>query len=132
MASININVQGNKFLLHLFCSYDFKFAINQHEKGSKLTCLVCGEPIGQNHSNYYGNFCGYCGPKLSMVRAASKAYPNGFTLSELWEDLATRGDRSPLKEHLPGMLQYLGHTEDGSIWKPPKDAGSLEQLKANA
>lgn len=91
------------------------------ERGSQPTCFACGEPIGKDHSSYYGKFCGYCGPKLSMVRAAAKAHPNGFTSSELWEDLAAKG-RPPRKEHLPGMLGYLGYIEDGTIWKQPKDA----------
>ena len=95
------------------------------------TCLSCDDPIGPGHSTYYEAFCGSCGPKLAMVRAAGKAHPDGFTLSELWEDLAGRG-RAPRKEYLPGMLHYLGYTEDGSVWKLlPKDPVLLEQAKTD-
>jgi hypothetical protein len=65
-----------------------------------------------------------------MVRAAAKAHPDGFTSSELWDDLAARG-RPPRKEHLPGMLRYLGYIEDGSIWSCPMPA-ELEQSDAEA
>ena len=69
-----------------------------------------------------------------MVRAAVKAHPDGFTLSGLWEDLAARGDRPPLKAHLPGMLQYLGYIEDGSVWRLPKSPAEPdpEQVGAEA
>ncbi len=84
------------------------------------SCLSCGDPIGPGYSTYYEAFCGSCGPKLAMVRPAVKAHPDGFTLSGLWEDLAARGDRPPHKEHVSGMLQYLGYIEDGSVWRLPK------------
>lgn len=86
------------------------------ERDSQPTCFACGEPIGKDHSSYYGKFCGYCGPKLSMVRAAAKTHPNGFTSSELWEDLAARG-RPPRKEHLPAMLRAAGCIEEGGCWR---------------
>lgn len=110
------------------------------EKHTKKTdprhssCLSCGDPIGPGHSTYFETFCGSCGPKLAMVRPAVKAHPDGFTLSELWEDLAARGDRPPLKAHLPGMLQYLGYIEDGSVWRLPKSPAEPdpEQVGAEA
>ncbi len=89
----------------------------EQEDGSESTCVVCCEPIGPNHSNYYGRFCSYCGPKIPMVRAAAKAHPKGFTVSEIWEDLASRGNRPPRKEHLPAMLGYLGYIEYAYTWK---------------
>ena len=39
-------------------------------------------------AHYYGKFCSSCGPKIPMVSAAAKAHPEGFSTSELWEDLA--------------------------------------------
>ena len=101
---------------------------------SHSSCLSCGDPIGPGHSTYFETFCGSCGPKLAMVRAAVKAHPDGFTLSGLWEDLAARGDRPPLKAYLPGMLQYLGYIEDGSVWRLPKSPAEPdpEQVGAEA
>jgi hypothetical protein len=88
---------------------------------SPVFCLVCGDPIGPGHGTYYDKFCASCGPKLPMVRAAAKAHSAGFSLSELWEDLAMRG-RPPLKEHLPVMLQDLGCVEVAGRWmKPPQE-----------
>lgn len=81
------------------------------------SCLGCGEDTGPGHGSYHGGaFCASCGPKLAMVRAAMKAHPGGLTLSMLWEDLAARG-RAQRKEHLPGMLRYLGCIEEGGIWR---------------
>jgi hypothetical protein len=110
------------------------------EKHTKKTdhrhssCLSCGNPIGPGYGTYFEAFCGSCGPKLAMVRAAVKARPDSLTLSRLWEDLAARGDRPPLKAHLPGMLQYLGYTEDGSVWRLPKSPAEPdpEQVGAEA
>jgi len=101
---------------------------------SHSACLSCGDPIGPGHSTYFEAFCGSCGPKLAMVRAAVKAHPDVFTLFGLWEDLAARGDRPPLKAYLPGMLQYLGYIEDGSVWRLPKSPAESdpEQLGAEA
>jgi hypothetical protein len=95
------------------------------------SCLACGADIGPGHGNYYGKFCSSCGPKLPMVSAAAKAHPEGFSTSELWEDLAWRG-RAPRKEHLLGMLRHLGYIGDGTVWMLPKDFGSLEQVKVSA
>jgi hypothetical protein len=97
----------------------------------KKGCLACGADIGPGHGNYYGKYCSSCGPKLPVVKAAAKAHPEGFSTSELWEDLAVRG-RAPRKEHLPGMLRYLGYIEEGTIWILPKDPGSLERAKVSA
>lgn len=83
---------------------------------SQPACLACGEPIGKDHSSYFGKFCGYCGPKVSMVRAAAKAHPKGFTISELLEDLAARG-RAPRKEHIPAMLRAIGCIEERGVWR---------------
>ena len=108
------------------------------EKHTKKTdprhssCLSCGDPIGPGHSTYFETFCGSCGPKLAMVRAAVKARPDGFTLSGLWEDLVARGDRPPLKACLPGMLQYLGYIEDGSVWRLPKSPAEPDQEQVGA
>ena len=101
---------------------------------SNSSCLSCGDPIGPGHSTYYEAFCGSCGPKLAMVRAAVKTHPDGFTLFGLWEDLAARGDRPSLKAFLPGMLQYLGYIEDGSVWRLPKGPAEPdpEQVGAEA
>jgi hypothetical protein len=73
-------------------------------------------------------YCCSCGPKLAIVRAAAKAHPDGFTTSELWEDLAMRG-RPPLEEHLPGMLRYLGYIEEEAIWMLLKDPGSARAIE---
>jgi phage/plasmid-associated DNA primase len=101
---------------------------------SHSSCLSCGDPIGPGHSTYFEAFCGSCGPKLAMVKAAVKAHPGGFTLSRLWEDLAARGDRPPLKAYLSGMLQYLGYIEDGSVWRLSKGSAESdpEQVGAEA
>jgi hypothetical protein len=94
-------------------------------------CLACGADIGPGHGNYYDKYCASCGPKLPMVSAAAKAHPEGFSTSELWEDLAMRG-RAPRKEHLPGMLQHLGYIEAGTIWTRSQDLGSLERVRVRA
>ncbi len=95
------------------------------------SCSACGAEIGPGLGNYYGKFCSSCGPKTHMVKAAAKAHPEGFSTSELWEELAKRG-RAPRKEHLSGMLQYLGYIEDGEVWRRPRDPDSPEQVGASA
>lgn len=97
---------------------------------SEKACLACSADIGPGHGNYYGKYCSSCGPKLPMIKAAAKAHPEGFSTSELWEDLAGRG-RAPRKEFLPGMLRQLGYIERGAIWWLPQDPGSLEQAKGS-
>jgi hypothetical protein len=80
-----------------------------------MHCLACGNPIGDGHGTYSGSFCASCGPKLPMVKAAMKAHADRVSLSELWEDLASRG-RPPRKEHLPDILQALGYVEFEGMW----------------
>jgi hypothetical protein len=109
---------------------DGKQVAKKSEK-TEDTCLACGDDIGPGHGNYYGKFCLSCGPKTPVVKGAAKAHSNGFSLSELWEDLAGRG-RAPRKEHLAGMLQFLGYIEVGAIWRLPQDIGSREHTKVSA
>jgi hypothetical protein len=62
--------------------------------------------------------------KIPRVSAAANVNPAGFTISELWEDLAVHG-RAPRKEHLAVMLRHLGYIEEGATWILPKDPSSL-------
>ncbi|VVB64504.1 Uncharacterised protein [uncultured archaeon] len=85
--------------------------------GLPYCCMACGEDTRPGHGSYCdGAFCTSCGPKLPLVRAAMKAHLRGLSVSKLWEDLAVRG-KAPRKEHLPGMLRYLGCVEESGTWR---------------
>jgi hypothetical protein len=51
-----------------------------------------------------------------MVKAAAKSLPPGFTVSQIYKELAKRG-RPPRIEHIPAMLRDLGYGEGGGRWK---------------
>jgi predicted RNA-binding Zn-ribbon protein involved in translation (DUF1610 family) len=87
-------------------------------KADDLTCSVCGTEIGPGHGSYGDDLCPSCGPAMLVARAAMKAHAGGATISELWEELAARGNRPPRREYLPKMLAKLGcHEEDNWKWE---------------
>ena len=63
--------------------------------------------------------CSSCGPKLSMVKAATEAqnrYGNRPTTDKILEELAMVG-RPPIKKHFPAMLRVVGCIEERGVWR---------------
>jgi len=107
-------VEGQGFVI----KNDLKKLVPYKVKGKAddLTCVVCGTDISPGRGSYGEDLCPSCGPAMSMVRAAMKAHAGGTTVSELWEDLASRGSRPPRREYLPKMLAKMGYREYNGKW----------------
>ena len=87
------------------------------------TCPVCGEGIGPGHSSssFEGNYyCTNCAMPLAMIIASAKALTrkNGVapTVAEIHQDVTSKGNRPPRKQHLPAMLRCLGFMELDGRW----------------
>jgi hypothetical protein len=97
-----------------------KQAENHSKKGPvRSSCIVCDDPNGSGHSNYYGKYCSSCGPRLSMVKAVAQALAvngNRPTTEEIHQALADRG-RPPHRDLLPAMLREVGCIEEDGGWK---------------
>jgi hypothetical protein len=88
-----------------------------------IICPICGVDIGPGHSSrtFEGaSYCTSCATSISMVRASVKD-SMAPTATEIHEDVASRGDRPPKKEHLPAMLRALGCMDKDGRWESPHE-----------
>jgi phage/plasmid-associated DNA primase len=50
-----------------------KQAVNHMIKAEgRSSCIICDDPIGPGHSNYFGKYCSSCGPKMPIFRASAE------------------------------------------------------------
>jgi hypothetical protein len=56
----------------------------------------------------------------ASVKELTKKNGISPTASEVYEDVAARGNRPPRKEHLLAMLGAVGCTEKDERWEPPQ------------